>query len=210
MPYKAKWDQLTSDQRERQLAKARAWRKANPETVREGKKRYYQEHPEQRKKEREAYYARHRDRILASQKVARTANHDDWIAKQRARRAANPERFRDKSREHRVNNPNMWRLYGIRKAAKAKGIECDLDVEWFTIRIEAGVCELSGLPFDIERKSPRGPNTPSVDRIDPKGPYTKANCRLILWWLNHALQDKGEDYAIAVFRGVIAKKDASQ
>lgn len=62
---------------------------------------------------------------------------------------------------------------------------------------------MSSLPFSYSKRSP---NLPSIDRIDPKGPYTKENCRLILWWLNRALIDLGEEYAMQVFRGIFVSR----
>ena len=67
----------------------------------------------------------------------------------------------------------------------------DLDVEWVIERLEAGICQLSGKPFDLSES--RGFATPSLDKINPKDGYTKQNTRVILFGLNAALGTWGEE-----------------
>lgn len=94
-------------------------------------------------------------------------------------------------------------MYGSKKSAKKKGLEFDLTVDWFRERLDRGTCEMSGLAFDMKAK--RGAMSPSVDRRDPSGPYTRANCRMILWYLNRAMSDLGEAFALRVFGEVIKR-----
>lgn len=69
-----------------------------------------------------------------------------------------------------------------REECKKRGLEYDLDAEWFIRRLTKG-CELTGLPFEINEKGLQM-TSPSCDRIDPSKGYTKDNCRLILNALN--------------------------
>jgi hypothetical protein len=57
-------------------------------------------------------------------------------------------------------------------------------------RLQAGVCELTGLAFDMSVRS-RRPElyTPSIDRIAPGLGYTKENCRLVLFAVNLWMKD---------------------
>jgi hypothetical protein len=191
--------------RDKCRARASAWKRANPEKIRAYKKADRQKNSESYRERSRIYYEENRDHLRAEQKRRWIKNHDRELTKSRERRAANPEKFRGRQKAYKLANPAAWRLYGTRKSAKTKGIACDLDKEWFEVRFAAGVCEMSGLPFDMKTKF--GPNSPSVDRIAPKGPYTKANCRMILWWLNRAMLNLGEEYAIGVFSAVIARRD---
>ena len=50
------------------------------------------------------------------------------------------------------------------------------------------------------------PDSPSIDRINPFGGYTKDNCRIVLWCINRALFIYGEDYMLKVFKACIEKK----
>lgn len=85
--------------------------------------------------------------------------------------------------------PHM--LATCRSRAKKHGMDFDLTAEWILERLESG-CELTGLSFKLEAGS-RDAMSPSVDRIDSSGGYTKDNCRVILWGLNAAFGTWGED-----------------
>jgi hypothetical protein len=126
----------------------------------------------------------------------------EWAARVRARDVR-------KRRRHR-NSPAMRARVmrqGVKDEARRKGIEFDLSLEWFETRLKVGVCELSGLPFDFERGGKTAkPNAPSIDRIAPGGHYTETNCRMILFSINRALWNWGEDYVLSVFRHVLARR----
>lgn len=83
-------------------------------------------------------------------------------------------------------------LIGARKRAKDKGIPFDLTPEWLEPKIDAGVCEMTGISFDMG-KPPEGkvtnPYAPSIDQIIPSAGYTMDNCRLVTWAYN---KDKGD------------------
>jgi len=99
---------------------------------------------------------------------------------------------------HRMNyqtdmNFRARQLLGsVAKRCRSGGIEFDLDVEWLTGRLTIGRCEVTGLKFDMARAS-RLPTAyaPSIDRVNAGGPYTKANCRVVLYALNIALNRFG-------------------
>ena len=70
-----------------------------------------------------------------------------------------------------------------------------LDAEWIRTRL-AGVCELTGLPFDLEPGKKMGrfnPYAPSIDRIISGGNYTPENCRMIVMALNVGINYWGEE-----------------
>jgi hypothetical protein len=68
----------------------------------------------------------------------------------------------------------------------------NIDLDWLEPKLIDGRCEISGLPFDLEQNESRGPFRPSVDRIDSLKGYTKENCRVIIWALNAAFAQWGE------------------
>ena len=189
---------------EQQKERAREWRVRNPDKVKASKQRERQKekaNPALTSARNRAYYAAHREKLKADEKCRRSDGR--YLARARERRLENPDKHRIWREAGRIKNKIGIRLANIRKSAQQKGIAFDLDREWFETRLAAGVCEMSGLPLD---DSKRGPNSWSVDRIDAKGPYTKANCRMILWWLNRALSNMGEEYAVKVFAAVIATR----
>lgn len=213
----------------------RKWQLANPERIKEYKRldrikhrekrledarRWKRNNPERHKELKRLSYARHRDETLERNRKKRLGNRDERNAKARAEYAENKNGRRDKSNaysraqratpEFKVYRREYWLahrvervIYDVRKRCKARILDTDLDFQWVREKF-AGVCELSGLPFDMDNR--RGPNSPSVDRIDPNGPYTKDNCRMILWFINRAMSNYGQDYVFDVFLRVLKNR----
>lgn len=119
----------------------------------------------------------------------------------------NRDYFRQYQREYRKGKPRKpggWGNYkadtyesrcwavasGMHLVAKARSRKAKwpfaLSKEWIARRVLAGKCELTGVPFVLERKSPY---VPSLDRIDSSKFYTSDNCRVILLILNLAKRD---------------------
>lgn len=79
---------------------------------------------------------------------------------------------------------------------------------WVLQKLENGVCELSGINFDLS--SPNGtafnPYSPSIDKIDSKKGYTFDNCRVIITALNIALSEYGLGTYLEIAEKVISKQ----
>ena len=75
---------------------------------------------------------------------------------------------------------------GVRKRARNKGWDFNLDVEWIEKRLDAGVCELSGVEFCLKTFGRRSRNmyAPSIDRKNPAKGYTKRNSHIVLSGVN--------------------------
>jgi len=108
-------------------------------------------------------YLKHRDKILARQRA-----------------------YRETSRGRAIE---MWHSH--RRTAKKRGLEASLSMDWFEGRLNFGVCELTGLEFDMT--CGKSAYSPSVDRINNDKGYTEDNCRLILWALNAAFGTWGSE-----------------
>ena len=83
------------------------------------------------------------------------------------------------------------RLHGnAQKRAKANGWPVpDFDSLWIEQKILAGVCEVTGIPFDLQGKTSacvhaKNPWVPSLDRIDSQKPYQKDNVQLVVYMYN--------------------------
>lgn len=86
-----------------------------------------------------------------------------------------------------------------------------LTKEWIGEKLKKGVCEITGIPFNYEArgKYTRQPHAPSVDRINTENKnYVPENCRLVLWAVNNALAEYGEDIMMPIFKKII--KNARQ
>jgi hypothetical protein len=77
-------------------------------------------------------------------------------------------------------------LQGVAKRSRKKSLKGSITLDWLERKLTAGVCELTGLPFDFSAAGIKGPFAPSLDRIDSKTGYEQSNCRVILWALNTA------------------------
>lgn len=199
---KKRW---TEANRDRINASQKAWRDANKDKVKAHKRaeleKFGSEYIAERlRQSRLANIEKYRERERAYYKL----NAEKICARERAWRSENPEVIRKR-------NQSQWRdarwlnmLSRVQRANKAMGASCDLTHEWFRSRLEAGICEMSGLPFDMTSK--RGPNAPSIDRIRPGEPYSQDNCRMVLWSVNHALSNYGEDYVLGVFSAILERR----
>jgi len=87
--------------------------------------------------------------------------------------------------EHRKKSPARRMLIASRSRAKSSGLAFDLEESDITV---PDVCPVLGLPmFDGTTKNGSfagGPNSPSLDRLDPKLGYTRGNVAVISWRAN--------------------------
>jgi len=186
------------------------WKKKNIDKVRAAKRRFHAAHREEANRRRMEHYAAHREEEAIKAKARRSDPVIGEMLRDRRRKnllaqiARDPEGYRQKRQEYTQKNRAAYHLAGVKKRAQEKNLQFDLDLDWFKERLENGVCEITGIEFVSANK--RVPYSASVDRIDPKGPYTKANCRMIIWWLNMAFGNLGEEHAMSVFRAVFAKR----
>lgn len=83
-----------------------------------------------------------------------------------------------------------------KQRARVKGLAFDLDLyePQIVARYEAGVCEMTFLPFMLPGVG-YGDNwaSPSIDRRKPELGYVYTNIRIILTALNRAMGEWGED-----------------
>lgn len=95
---------------------------------------------------------------------------------------------------------------GAKSRAAEKGLPFELTTEWVQARLALGVCEATGIAFDMAAR--RGWNTPSLDRIEPTEGYTLKNTRLVLFALNTACGDWGEDKMLRIASSILNQRRA--
>ena len=91
-------------------------------------------------------------------------------------------RMKPMGRAHSLNS-------AMRSRCKKKGLECTISVDYIAKKIAGGVCEVTGIPFDLSTDGTRVNNRsfcPSVDRIDPSLGYTEDNVQIVVWIYNRA------------------------
>ena len=93
-----------------------------------------------------------------------------------------------------IDTFNGWSariLARIKHRAKAKGIEYNLDLNWYRNKLKTMKCEVTGLNFadNFWGKGKISPYTPTIDKKDPSLGYTKENCQIVVWIYNAAKQN---------------------
>lgn len=114
---------------------------------------------------------------------------------------------RSKDHRKRLSDDIEYRARYIwghaKRRARKSGLHFSLTTDWVLERLERGICQETGLTFDLKvlpQGGPSNPFCPSLDRIIPKFGYTKNNCRLILLCLNSALGAWGDGVTEYIMR----------
>ena len=133
--------------------------------------------------------------------------HEIWLNAQSFEKQKS--RKKQKSRERNKTNTGRSKtlLRSAERRTELKGGVITITLDWVEVKINTGLCELSGLPFSFDRPklgNRNNPYSPSIDRIDNTNPdYTPENCRVVLTVLNQAISDYGLDTLIQVFKPII-------
>jgi hypothetical protein len=100
------------------------------------------------------------------------------------------------------------------KNGKRKNLEKTLTYENILPILEAGKCQLTGLPFDFKpaKNTYRNPRSPSIDRIDSQKGYFPDNVRVVLCSVNEALGEYEDDVMLPILEAMVKgiKKNAKQ
>lgn len=105
----------------------------------------------------------------------------------RAWAKAHPEQVKAASKRYRAKPEGRAKalLSSIRRNAKRRRLSCSITYLDLLPALIRGVCEMTGLPFDMgaARCSPR---SPSVDRIDNALGYEPGNVQMVVFAYNAA------------------------
>jgi hypothetical protein len=110
-------------------------------------------------------------------------------ATRKQQKATDAKRYR---RENRARE--LIRL--ARQRAQKKGLPFSLEEPRIRAAIDAGVCELTGIPFNLD--GGKTWDSPSIDRIDPNQGYSLNNVRVVLHCVNVMANVWGSDKIIEI------------
>lgn len=139
---------------------------------------------------------------LCSSKECKKAYNRQYSAEFRKTNEYKQE-FKNVMAKWRAENPAKKILSNIKTRNNI-----DLDEEWIQERLDNGICEVTGIPFEFPEygSNKRGfnhhPWTASVDKIDPSKGYRKDNCQLVVWAYNRAKGLWDEDVMIKLAKGM--------
>lgn len=128
-------------------------------------------------------------------------------ALERGRKRSDPEKISERQKAWRDKKRGFALVNVARHRAKSRGLPFDLDPKDIQTRIERGVCEMTGIPFDLT--TPRAWNAPSLDQITPGEGYTKSNTRVVLYALNVMSNTWGPNRIVEIANAITARRRAA-
>lgn len=142
--------------------------------------------------------------FYANSKGNRSRCKDCTKAKSRQDKRRNPELTAARYKAWRDDNRGHALVHVARHRAKVRGMDCNLNPVDIQRRIDAGRCELSGIPFCLSE--PRAWNAPSLDRIDSDKGYTTENVRVVLYALNVMANTWGPNRILEIASAIAGKR----
>jgi hypothetical protein len=136
----------------------------------------------------------------------------DMSVEQLVARKINRKKHGETERKYSTNRRNLYRgkalIYLAKKRAAKRSLPFNLDDKAAQIqkRIDAGTCELTGIPFRLDES--RSFDSPSIDRIVPSRGYIYSNIRIVCYGVNCALGTWGEAVTVEMMRRWIETIDA--
>jgi len=109
------------------------------------------------------------------------------------------------SKDYSKQNPDKVLFGGAKYRAKKYGGKITITPNWILKKLQAGICELTGLPFDFSKMEGqhKNPYSPSLDRIDSKNrDYTPENTRVVLTGVNMALNEQTLETMKPIFKAL--------
>lgn len=100
-------------------------------------------------------------------------------------------------------------IAAIKHRATRRRVSFDLDYEWAIEKLSTGICEVTGMKFNITASS-RVFTSPSVDRVIPEHGYTKDNCRMVVWVYNSAKSEGTHDQVLEFCRQLLHYEHGKQ
>lgn len=135
--------------------------------------------------------------------------HKNWLSEnkdyQKNWLAKNPN-YQKAYRLNLENRANI--LIGAAKnRCKKRNAVVSITMDWIISKLKNGVCEISGLNFNLEAPTKTKNNlyAPSLDRIDSLNPnYTPENTKVVIWGVNRLHGDDSLDSVIPILKAVLA------
>jgi hypothetical protein len=134
---------------------------------------------------------------------------DCMKAHAKARRERGQERVvqREWRKLQRANPNGRYRAGRLLQEAK-KRAEVTITLDWLADKISTGVCEVTGLPFDLTGHGyPPNCFAPSIDRVDPAKGYTPENVKVVVWVYNRAKGPNTHEDVVYFCKALVAYND---
>jgi hypothetical protein len=186
---------LTAEQKTRQATASLAWYYRNKESAKERRRAWYRHNKENLREKQRAYREQNREALAEKERARNKANpgasakrSHSWYMRNKERkaqygreyRAANKEQVRLTLRAWNDRNPYRVLVHGAKTRAKREDVPFDLTP---TDVIIPERCPVFGIVLE-RGKQKVGPNSPTIDRIDPTKGYVRGNIAVISHYAN--------------------------
>lgn len=161
----------------------------------ENTKRYYAANRDACLERTRTWQKRNTDHVNEKRRFAWPTNAATGNAANLAWRQRNPDKVKNAKLAYRAGAEGRARdlVTSAKRRAKLRAEECTVSLARVTAVVKNGFCEATGLPFVLSPGTGRSPFTPSLDRRDCTKGYTDYNTRVVVWALNMACGDFGEE-----------------
>lgn len=106
----------------------------------------------------------------------------------------------------KYNSERYKKLWmAARTRANKQNLEFSLDIDKIKIAIDIGICEITGIKFNVSDER-HGAFSPSIDRINNSLGYTNENCKIVCWCFNAGKNHFNINNFIHVCQKVIENK----
>ena len=139
------------------------------------------------------YYLENREALLAYRKQYYLENREAMLAQKKQYRLENRESVLAQKKQYRLENPEKIMLRSAKKRSKKAGLAFDIKLEDVEIPTR---CPLLGIPLIVGG----GHNSPSLDRIDSAGGYTRDN----IWVISNRANRIKSDATLAELKQIVA------
>lgn len=174
---------LTPDKKRQKALFSADWRRRNKERVKESNANWYATNRSVVKENNARYYAENRDVIIAKA-----------LTRERASR-------------YTVGYIATRLRAQATQRARHRNLKCSITRDWVIERLDAGVCEATGLKFDYAKQGGRSaPRAPSLDRIDSAGGYTPDNTRVVVFQYNAAKNAWPDGTLVEMCKALLRRK----
>ena len=136
----------------------------------------------------------------------------DWRAKNKDRLKQARKNRKKKNLEYQIRyNKEDWARYTtsrLKPRCLKRGIPFDLDQHLGELnqRYEAGICELTGLPFRQYLWGKRTWDSASIHRVNPTDGYIYSNVQVVCFAVNAAIGDWGEEAFTMIASAYLMRK----
>jgi len=126
------------------------------------------------------------------------------------------KKYYKKTAEKRHTSPHyraQTLFWAAQRSAKKHKLPINIDVQWIEKKLNAGVCEVSGIPFELKSlRTGKGgigsqnPFAPSLDCVLQKKGFVKSNVRVVIAMYSMGKRNVSHETFMQLCRALVRKE----